>query len=381
MAVGGFNLVDYFLALSIVAAVASWSFHRRHIYIDGWMMLPALTAILVAANATLVQGAASPGWQDMARVLLSTSALAILLTSLVVGRSRAVLRKVLAWWGCGIAVNSLASVLASLRLIDLSSALGQPTGDRLSGLSSHPNSIAFSISLALPVFVHLLGTARRWVGASWWLACLGVGIWGLMLADSRAGLLVGLLAFALAATFWLLTSRVRLLALPVFIVGALALSALLPGALAETRLAQGSEESDLGRAVFNGDSMTVFLSNPVFGGGFASQAGVAVPLMVLSAGGLVFAVGYYLFVFRPLPVLLTNWSDGFARTGALVLLVFLAYGMLNPVVVERVTFWAPLLAALWVLTPETTQRNPWRFRRDDLENTVSTRRLVSTTKS
>lgn len=364
VAFGGYNVVDYLLAVTVIATVLARITAGRRVFVDLWMVLPTVAALLVTAYATIIEGDASGEAESLVRVVVSTAVVAILLTSMGAAFGNVALRRTLAWWVAGISVNALASGAVSLGVINFAGILIQPTGYRLSGLSSHPNSIAFSIAMAVPALVYLLTTTRGGGRILWWLANVAACGWGLILSDSRSGLLVSIPAAGIAIILAIADSRLRLMILPLLILGGTAIVFYLPGALAETRLVQGAADSDFGRVIYNDNAFDVFLRNPIFGGGFAEQAGVAVPLMVISAGGVVLLVGYYAFVFRPVPPLWRARSERVAQTGIITIVVFIAFGFLNPVFAERAAFWPAIIAALMVLLPAATgsERSPWRGR-------------------
>jgi len=362
VAFGGYNVVDYLLAATVVATLVVRVTVGRRVFIDLWMVLPSITALIITAYAAIVAGAASGEAESLVRVIVSTAVVAILLTSMGAASGVIPLRRTLAWWAAGVSFNAIASGAVSLGLVNFAGLLVQPTGYRISGLSSHPNSIAFSIAMAVPALVYLLTTTRGSTRVMWWLANIAACGWGLLLSDSRSGLLVSIPALGIALILAIAHSRLRLMILPLLLLGGTAIAVYLPSALAETRLAQGAADSDSGRVLYNDNALEVFFRNPIFGGGFAEQAGVAVPLMVISAGGAILFVGYYAFVLRPLPPLWRARTDRIAQTGLLTIVVFVAFGFLNPVFAERAAFWPAIIAALTVVTGKYSDltRSPWR---------------------
>ncbi len=197
------------------------------------------------------------------------------------------------------------------------------------------------------MIIYLATSARTLIAILWWLGVLTSCICGLVLADSRSGLLVTIPAVAMAIVLMIVRSRLRIMSGPILLAAGILAYTFIPDAVSETRLVQGSAQSDAGRTVFNDNALTTFFASPIFGGGFGAQAGVAVPLMVLSAGGMVLFIGYYAFVLRPIPSLWRARRDRMAQTGLLCVLVFLGFGLLNPVFAERATFWPILVALFW----------------------------------
>ncbi len=172
---------------------------------------------------------------------------------------------------------------------------------------------------------------------------------------------VALPVLAIAVVLWLRSTRLRVVLVPLTILVGVALAFTIPALLADTRLGQGAEDSDAGRILINEAAMRWFYDSPVFGGGYDVMHGVAVPIMVLSGGGIILAIGYYAFLLRPVPVLLAGRALPIAQMGLLSLLAFLAFGVLNPVWMERITYWPALIAALVILLRgrEGIRTNPW----------------------
>jgi hypothetical protein len=364
--IGGFNIVDYALAAAIVLALLAWVLKERTIIISFWMLMPTLGAILIAAADVFLNRGLSLQTIEIARLFISTTLIAIFARSEaeVGGLARTI--RVVKWWAAGIVVNGLVAVLVSLGVVTTAGVLNQPTGDRLSGLSSHPNSIAFSISICLPVLVYLIsqGSATR-RQRFLWLIGLGVSIVGLLLANSRAGLIVGLVALALAALIALSQGKLRRLTLPLVILLGVVVWLFVIPALLGTRLGAGAGDlSNVGRVVFNEEALNEFLNSPVWGAGFDAQAGVSVPLQVLSAGGLLFAIAYYGFILAPVTRLLANRKSLLARYSIVVVIAILGFSLLNPVFSERATFWVPLMFAAGLTVPKpsdnSNDQDPWK---------------------
>lgn len=363
-AVGGSNVVDYLLAVAVALTVIAWITGQRKIYISGWMLAPVVAAIIVTAVDVIGSGGGLQGL-DLARVFLATTVIAVLLTSMAATSGRPILLHALRWWAAGVAVNALAAIAVSFGLISFYGILYQPTGARGSGLSSHPNSIAFSITLAIPALIYFAFVAKtRVLPRLLWLVATVISVWGLYLSDSRAGWIVAIPTISVALALAVRRSRFRALTFPIVIIGGILAAINIPPLFEGTRLVEGSAQSDSGRTVFNNQAIDIFLDNPIFGGGFDDQIGVAVPLMVISAGGIILALAYYLFILWPLPTLWRERREAVAQVGILSLLVFLAFGLLNPVFVERATLWPILIPALWLLVAAdgSSGLNPWRSR-------------------
>ncbi len=361
VAVGGNNIVDYLLILALGVLIAARFNKTRSIFVSGWMLLPLVASLIITCWAIVVGSADSPDSTMQLRIFLSTAAVAVLLTSLAADGGSRELQRVLRLWSLGIAISAAVAILTSFGILHPSEVFVQKSGSRLSGLTSHPNALAFSLVMGIAPIMYLAGVARSWIRSLGWILAMIVVVWGLVLTGSRAGLIVGLPVLAIAVVLWLRSTRLRVVLVPLTILVGVALAFTIPALLADTRLGQGAEDSDAGRILINEAAMRWFYDSPVFGGGYDVMHGVAVPIMVLSGGGIILAIGYYAFLLRPVPVLLAGRALPIAQMGLLSLLAFLAFGVLNPVWMERITYWPALIAALVILLRgrEGIRTNPW----------------------
>lgn len=360
VAVGGANLIDLLLPAALAVAVIAHIVARRPMYLHGWMFSTVLATIAVVTFHAL---AGSGGGESVMilRVFLTTAATAIMLTSLGSSGGAPRLRRALMWWTLGAATNAAAAIAVSFGLVSFVGVLDQPTGERLSGLTSHPNALAFTLTLSLPVVVYLIRTATKRFATLLWLAIGAVIIWGLLLSGSRTGLLIGFPILTLAIIIAIAKSKVRLLAIPILIGLGIAAYLILPGLYEGTRLAESGVE-DTGRAAINFAAWSIIADSPYVGAGFGEQAGVAVPLTVFTAGGALLAIGYYIFVFWPTGTLLRTRRDPAAQMGILALLAFVGFGFFNPVFMERSTYWPILIGALIPLVAINAPGSPWNRR-------------------
>lgn len=364
MAVAGRNVADWLLPVAFSAMLLAWLVAKRPVFVSGWMLATTIATLIVTA-ASAFAGSGFNGFEMLLRVFLTTAAVAIMLTSIAVRSGTEKLLNVLRWWATGIAVNGAFAIAISLNLVSFDGVLEQTSGDRINGLASHPNSLAFSLSLAAPILVYLLASSRRFWGRAWWLACLVATVWGLFLAESRAGLITALPALGVAIFLWVRSSRLRALSIPLLILGAIAAWTYLPQILGSTRLAAGEGDmSNAGRSVINKDALDLFQENPIFGAGFAWQTGVSVPLTILTAGGVVLLIGYAIFALRPVASLWHDRRTLLAATGLLAALSFAVFGLLNPVFMERATYWPIIIPALCgLLLRKPAGTNPWNASR------------------
>ncbi|WZH38933.1 MAG: hypothetical protein PIR02_09725 [Microbacterium enclense] len=340
-AFGGFNVVDYALGVTLVLFVGVAFFQRRRLHVFTWMLVPLVAAAIVSAWNTIVKDATFDAVM-LLRIFLTMVSVAVIIFSLNEWIGGDYLRRLLTVWIAGIVANALAAIAVSYGIVSLSGILTQATGERLSGLASHPNSLAFSVCLAIAPCVFLLSTGRAKIA---WMLCLAVILWGGTLSESRAALLVGLPVLSVALVITLSRSRLRSLAWPVLILGVVAAWFVLPLVLSNSRLSDGAGAlSDAGRVSLNENALRLFLQSPLTGEGFDSQSGVSVPLTVLTAGGILFALGYYAFVFAPLPVLWLHRQTSIAPYGLVTVLALIGFGFFNPVFMERATYWPILIA-------------------------------------
>jgi hypothetical protein len=348
VSLGGFNIVDWFLAATLFCAISARLVQRRPIYLSFWMVAPFVAAFLVEAAALFLARSTDFSGIMVLRVFLATAVIAVLIHSFAISNSRDRLVRLLSWWAAGIAVSAGAAVLVANGRISLAGVLTQATGDRLSGLAAHPNGLAFSLSVAFPVFVYFVRNANSRGSRFLWLVASAISVWALFLSDSRSGLLVGLASFGLSIFVAVGTTRGRIFIIPVLTVAGVLALWKLPDVLAGTRLLEGAPQSDLARTIINTRALDEFIMSPLVGGGFSALGGVAVPLQVISAGGVVFAFGYYLFLLRPLASLWRTRTEAVSTAGLLVILTLLAFGVLNPVILERAAFWPGLIALFYV---------------------------------
>lgn len=347
---GGFNVVDYALGMTVVLLAVTAFFQRRPLRVRSWMFVPLGAAAGVSAWNTIVKDAPFDAVM-LVRIFLTMFVVAVIVFSFQSWFGDGCIRSLLKMWVAGIAFNGLAALAVSLGVVSFAGILTQATGERLSGLASHPNSLAFSVSLAIAPCLFLVAKERSKI---LWVLCLVLILWGGLLSESRAALLVGLPALGLATVISIARSRFSSVAWPVLIIGAVGAWFLVPLVLADSRLAGGAGAlSDAGRSALNESALNLFLRNPLTGAGFESQAGVSVPLTVLTAGGILFAVGYYGFVFSPVPTLWRHWRSTIAPYGLITVAVLVSFGFFNPVFMERATYWPILIAAALCVEPRS----------------------------
>jgi len=350
ISLGSLNLVDIALAIATILAVAERMLRLRLLVINFWMLAPTLGAFLiVAVDGFIRDSELSTEWLFFAKMLFGTTIVAVLIWSESIRAGAKIVGRLLAAWTAGVAINAAATILFDAG-VSVPSFIIQPTAAwRASGLAFHPNSLAFSLAIGAPVMVMLfLASRSSWKMRAIWLVSLLITLQALLLADSRAGLLVGGGGIFLALFAHVMRSKAKPLAIPLLIFAGVAFAVWVVPALQGTRLAAGAGDlSNVGRNEYNNTAIRVFFDNPWFGAGIESSIGVAVPLQLISAGGLILTISYYIFVFAPLPRLLSTSNNVFSSTGLVVLGAILAFSLLQPGITERATYWPVLLLAVW----------------------------------
>jgi hypothetical protein len=348
--VGNVKVVDLALLLAAAATALAWMGRSRRIYLEWWMFaFPLGAGLTTVIDAFARQDDLAANQPYIISASLGTTLIAVLIRSEIDARGASRAYRLLRWWAAGVVVNAAAAVLLDWGLITLGN-LTPPPGKlwRAYGLTFHPNSLAFSLVLCLPVLILLMSrrqTIEKYMTLLWLIAC-AVVLRALFLADSRAGLAVGLAAGAAAMLVAVRGRRGAGGLLAAVAVAAIALTLWGGQLFAGTRLtAGGGDLSDLARAGINAGAADAFWDNPLFGAGLGQQSGVAVPLQLLSGGGLLLACSYYLFILAPVRALLTRPRHTESWHGLVVLGAVLTFGLVQPGLSERATFWPTLLIA------------------------------------
>lgn len=223
--------------------------------------------------------------------------------------------------------------------------------ERSVGLATHPNSLAMSLSMALPVLMYFAFSEPPVVRILSGAAIL-ISAWGLVLADSRAGLIAGALGvFIYAARIF----RHKGHWTQVVLFGSAAALAYLTivgpeGLLSSTRFgaaaATGVHESNSARLNYLNDAMSKFWDAPFVGVGIGLGSGVSVPFLLASSGGILLLAAYMWLIAGSMRANLacprTGMSWAILASGA----AMLAEQVLNNGVAERFIYWPILLGAL-----------------------------------
>lgn len=176
-----------------------------------------------------------------------------------------------------------------------------PAGERASGFTSHPLRLATSGVMAMALASWMALQPHRGLKWSGWVS-VPVLIMGLYVSGSRGGIVAGFLLLVLCMFMlpdvrrrihWVLSGSSATL-LGVFLL----FPSVVFGLIGSTRITGGvtSTVSDTGRSELLAQGMQDFRASPIIGIGVRYLAEAhTLYVGVLAAGGIIFAVGYFLF--------------------------------------------------------------------------------------
>lgn len=350
---------------------------RRRVWhgTGAWVWLPVFAACLVMVFDVFVNGAALD-WATGNLAFVFRLLIASVMTAYVILAGRAIwglrfLRMLMLAYLAGVAVNvgiGAATVNGLLDLGDL--VISHNVTLRVYGLSAHPNALGSVCALGIPIAMLLLTDrdARRAtrIAAA---ASIPLLVSGLILADSRAAYLAGLGGLLLAIVGVLIRNRLFAVAMPFALVATAASLLWLDPLLANTRFGTtGAAVSDSLRLDEAADALDVLGRSPIFGAGFDSITGVSVPLQLISAGGLVMLLGYYLYFSVAFGKILRGIHSPAAPLALATFLAFVLIQLFQNGLAERSVFWPVLLVAALVegqrIEAASRSRSSFGYRRD-----------------
>lgn len=353
---GPLNLSDFFVLVALILIPFTDAFRRNASLLRAWMVLPAVVALVLTARDVIIFGrqlnmsevnaeGLSSG-QMLARIVLSTICVAIVCVVHIGGDERRG-RRLLAWWVTGV-VTSSAYALGQATGVFPSAPdglfLAQINGfNRFAGFSSHPNALAQTIVLAVPIVLLSIGAKaklRRLLAT----VVLVIALFG---TGSRAGLLVGFIAVAVSALVLGRRKGVLRWTLPLVILAVAGAIVFGPRVIGGTRFAQsdGVTQSNSGRVQALGDGWELFSRYPITGAGLGSWVGELAPLVLLASGGLVLLAVYSTFAVSPLISLWRIRRQELAEALFISATMVLPLGLLNNGFTERYSFWPALIGA------------------------------------
>lgn len=304
--VASIPVADVLVVLATAVLCLLWVRGSLTVELRWWMFAPsAASLVVVGADVfSFTSGGGEVTGSDVLflwRTVMATTVMTVVVGSVVLRRGPAGARTLLT-----VFVGSIvASVLAIMWWEATGTALVDPPDVDIStrsvGLAFHPNSLAQTLVVGLPAVAALVVLVRSVL----WRVLLVVGVvplllWGLQMADSRGGFIGAALVLGMLLAYFLVVwDRGRWL-VPAAIVALLAAPVMWEFLVAESRLGSGAgsgtEQSNEGRVDFLREGWEAFTAQPIFGAGLGSGAGVMVPVLLLSAGGVVLFAGYTWFV-------------------------------------------------------------------------------------
>ncbi|WP_181435434.1 O-antigen ligase [Curtobacterium sp. MCBD17_013] len=349
--VGSLNVSDVLLVLALLGLATEALVQTALVRVRVWMILPTLAGLLLVARDVIVWGRALNGaylgeglspLQMLTRVSLSTLGIA-LVTAGVGARDRQAALRAIWWWLTGVCVSAAFALAQAMGLASLT--LQQTNGaGRFAGLSSHPNALAQTAVLAIPLALVAVLRSR---GSGRFMSFVLVILLGAAVfqTGSRAGLLVGFATLVLGALEYARRAKALRWALPIclFVVAAVVIYG--SRVIGSTRFASdsGAIQSNEGRIQSINDGWSSFSSHPVFGAGFGIWVGELTPLVLLASGGGVFLAIYSWFALAPARSLWIARADPLAAALLMDVVLVLILGLLNNGFTERYTFWPALL--------------------------------------
>lgn len=234
------------------------------------------------------------------------------------------------------------------------------TGTRASGLSIHPNFLAETAALSVPLAIWLAARSRP-AGRTLALVLVGVLTLGTYSTGSRGGAVA--FAVAVLLTLLLLPRLRRAMPLLLLILGFLvtlafvAIPSLGTGVLHALRLENSTSaaSSDLVRTLASQQATRDFQHSPVTGIGMQVAAEAQnVYLQTLAAGGLILCGAYVLYLVFAAT---TAWQlrgdhDGITRPLFVGVVVVGLLSFVENALTDRLAYFVPaVVAALWSRTP------------------------------
>ncbi len=307
---GGGSLVNAFLILAFVASVVLVIYQRRPVPLPGWMLLAGagllVSALLTIAfppalklkQASLIDLLQSAGLPYILGQRSDLSALAkweiawLILPAILMinGATRERCRLLLDLFALAAAISAIVGLLDVAGLHFL--ATRPIANSRSSGLTIHPNYLAFESALAVPVTLLWIGRGGRWtLGGVFASAALLGGVYS---SGSRAAAVGAVLAVATTVIFVPRLRRLAGLMIPLAGVAVVVLLAFTNAGtqiLHKVRLNPGNPTTVASNTTRNEAAHTAlvqFRARPLEGVGFeVIEDAHNIYLQLLAAGGLI----------------------------------------------------------------------------------------------
>ncbi len=370
---GGLQLVDFFLAASLLCAFMGsvaqgkvfLAVPRSYMICVAWFVCVVMLIGLVNTPTlgfldTRVQ--LTPRGDSMAngvasgiQWLVAQVMLPLCVMALGVWRKWTV-RLIGGAWVWSAIISSCVAILDATGVASISHALiglGADTGGREAGLASHANSLGVSAAMAIPL---CLVTLRRNVlleGLS-----LAVLLAGVLLSGGRGAQVASLCALIggllYRGTRNELVRSLRVLIPAVVLGGWLLFGTSMnsqEGAYFRFGGEAGGIESDRGRLLLAGQALEDFQQHPLGGIGLGNITYAhSIYLQLLSAGGVVMAIGFFLYMAGLFRDVYLCRGDQLAVAAGGTLLVWLGVGIVENNLVDRYLYFpCGVVAALALL--------------------------------
>lgn len=295
------------------------------------------------------------------RIAMSTLAAAVFLRQVSLIGGQPLTFRVGACWLAGVSASSVVAVLQAngfARGLPLVEQTLSEFSERYSGLASHPNALAQSAALAVPLAAYYFHTfSGRWrVVVLLGLATLAMGVDA---SGSRAGVVVGVAVTVMSVIAIGSLPKIRSWTLPFILAATVLAIVYAPSIIANTRLAANDEsaaQSNVGRAEAVATGWAHFSQSPFFGTGLGSWYGELSVLVLLAGGGVALLGAYAVFVGGICARFNAHRRDFASAAGVLSFIALLGFALLNNGAFERFTFVAVL--CLWALLSQEDTGRP-----------------------
>jgi O-antigen ligase len=385
--VSGGAFGDLTMALAFAAVAGYVAVERVPVPLPPWLLLAALgffcagllsmvfppsAAVLQHTISAQVTLAAQEGQSVMLGVPSNLAELIKFELSLVlipvllatVGTTPGRARRLVDLWALGAIINAAVAVL------DIGGLHLGPTaavGNRSAGLTIHPNYLALTCVLALPMPMLWLGRSRRWTvaGVVGLIALVG----GVAASGSRAGAVAAVIA-VLATIVAVPRLRSFLpIALPlvgVVLIFVLAFTKTGSSILHQLRLTGGASStsgSNYQRSLVNNAALAEIKARPIEGVGYGVLAGAHdIYLQVLDAGGIIALVAFIVFIGGLVAAMLRSLGGPLRDEGivcSIAILAWLLNGIFDNQLADKYLYLVPgLLMAVARATSMLGQRTP-----------------------
>lgn len=373
LALGGIQPVDLFLGVAFVLIVVDALSSKTEALLPAWVTIPAILMFFVAASHVLFPtpryyltnrfelnglngGQVEYSESPMITAVKWLVALVILpaLVSYVGQRDSRIIRRVALAWMFGAVVSSLVAVSDFVGTTSIGEGLVGyvNSSSRQSGLASHANNLGVACAIAIPIALYLFQTRRL-------MATLSVIILmvGAFMSGSRGAQVASAIALLLTLIIARRTRRI-VLRLIIFVAVVIFLGSLLiPDLIAEAQVLlrfgdNDVADSNFGRTHIALQALDDFYYSPFIGIGLeVITYAHSVPLQLLSAGGLVLALSFYMFWYKLVRAgyAMRNDHGHLAGVAVVSILVWLAVGIIENQLTDRYLYFpVAVIVTLWM---------------------------------